>query len=1044
METPETPETPETSEGARELDQTTWRSPAVAAVAAPPSRDPDVLPFHDRPWEDFERAILLIAEHIDGLASVRIYGVRGQSQRGIDLYGIADDGKVVAYQPKRLVRFDADSLTDAVEKFDVEPRPVGSTRLVVCLSCLTDSTEISERLELLRGQHPDIEIEVYDGRRLSEMLRSRPDLVARMFGDAWAAAFCAGQEWPVPSLSPPDVLAEAFVRGPLMALGLADDLESCDAIAEADPARAAVELSRIVDALDDGGYGASTTTLRGQLADLLVRSGAIDEAIGNLAANAWKAIGRGTGHDELAVEGRLRSLGTDHHRPAASAISAFLAAADHWFGQPHSSLEALRNAHATVLVEAPLHAIPSTLFLIETALALDDAAAARELANVVEEVLAEGGASIELLTETRLRVAKADIDHDWVALLRAGRSGRMGVDASVLVLARYGRFCALHGQPEEAEADYQLAINWACQGKLDAEAAAHVRSVVEMGVRYGGIARDVNSVLRLATDVEATGRRLFPDWRDSHERGVVALASNDLPAALRAFRAALRDAVVRGDLSSEFRAHKGLADVLVRAGEGQAALRHAVAVGSTKLIEECGVGNEWTDLSEMIKDGPYWQRAGAFLATSLQADLIPDDRVSGLVDEAIVAAQEPQRSWFSPQVDLNAWKLLAALSRRVSDEQASQLLMMLEPLIERQPNQYRHNDEEHTAIVVAICEHNAAIEETAYAHLIRILEQGSTFAEKTRRSLVRQVPNPPPAMVDRLMRMANDDSQPALDTLGALGIEHPALVSRATEAVDRVMSAPPSPPGTFGIGTPWPSTATRARVLDEETRIRFAEFCADRAADGSLPEPNRADGAEGVALLARHLPTDTRRTLLARMMPLASGPTEPSAFDTGMAGGLHPLSTFRVNLGRGALRREAIQAAALLANDDSEATAVLASAIAILMGGDPSDAHAAAWAIHYLDPTPVGIDISMLLDHPAQWPRQVAAVLAAHQAEPSRRAIERLASDPDPSVRYTLATTLDVLASGDQQLALDIADRLRSDKNWSVRSAAAPPPVDGD
>lgn len=93
-----------------ELSVDDLRTPVTGDVAAPASKDPVALPFRQRTWPDFERILLQYAEHVDGLRSVRIYGVPGQPQHGIDLYGTDEAGRTVAYQAKNVQRFTAASL----------------------------------------------------------------------------------------------------------------------------------------------------------------------------------------------------------------------------------------------------------------------------------------------------------------------------------------------------------------------------------------------------------------------------------------------------------------------------------------------------------------------------------------------------------------------------------------------------------------------------------------------------------------------------------------------------------------------------------------------------------------------------------------------------------------------------------------------------------------------------------------------------------------------------------------------------------------------
>lgn len=81
-----------------ELDQADMRDHVTDQVAPPSTRDPDLLPFHERSWQDFEKIVLVVAEHADGLRSVRTYGLPRQRQYGIDIYGTGDDSEKVGYQ----------------------------------------------------------------------------------------------------------------------------------------------------------------------------------------------------------------------------------------------------------------------------------------------------------------------------------------------------------------------------------------------------------------------------------------------------------------------------------------------------------------------------------------------------------------------------------------------------------------------------------------------------------------------------------------------------------------------------------------------------------------------------------------------------------------------------------------------------------------------------------------------------------------------------------------------------------------------------------
>src|ERR1700674_4274918 len=191
------------------------REPVTDAVLPPSVRSPELLPFGARTATDFERICLVIAEKVDGLHDVRVYGVPGQAQQGLDLIGWGDRRLSVAYQAKRYEDFTASDLEAAVEKFAKGRRPFRPSRFVVCVSCVVDRTEVLETLERLRTEN-DFEIDLYDGRRLSGLLVNRDDLVRRLFGDEWARLFVGGEVPTPPQRTSADVLADALLRGPIV------------------------------------------------------------------------------------------------------------------------------------------------------------------------------------------------------------------------------------------------------------------------------------------------------------------------------------------------------------------------------------------------------------------------------------------------------------------------------------------------------------------------------------------------------------------------------------------------------------------------------------------------------------------------------------------------------------------------------------------------------------------------------------------------------------------------------------------------------------
>lgn len=1011
------------------------RTPVTDGVAAPAAKDPEVLPFRARSWPDFERILLQYAEHVDGLRSVRIYGNPGQAQHGIDLYGTDPAGTTVAYQAKNLTTFTAASLRAAVRKFKNEPPPsleVG--RLVVCTACGTDDKKVGEELAELRKANPKLELDVYDQRTLSEGLRSRPDLVRRLFGPAWQIAFCDDAGWEVPTPSSIDSLAESLVRGPLVALGLVDNLSEAEAIADSDPARAAEILSRIIDRVTSEGFPGATGTLRRQLAELLLAADDIDEAAAVLAGLAWANRTNAGVDDDRQAETRLRALAKEGKVPSANLLVDSIDAIDRWHQLPQPDLG--RTEELALQLDDAKHPLATEVLLWVAETAVADRQILREgpLIDALRRAIASRapeGLGDEL--SVRLRTATADLGGDWTDLLRDARAGWLGARMATLVHARFGRRLFLTGQPGDAQAEYSAAVQAACRAQLGYEAADALYSITQTRARYGPLHEDLNDLPRMAIDLRRQGHAstLLPG-RDPADSGAVALASGKLPSAFQNFRAAIRHAVIRGDAASELNAHQRVADVLMQSGEPVAAVPHLIWSGSTDLLKRIALPT-YVDLRSRILEGAHWERATALSILAGQSDLVPDAHVTEYVTVALAATTEPHRSVFGPHVPLAAWKAIASLADRLAESDAVSVLTVLDSYIEREPNRHRHTDDDHVAAVARIYDSHPTLRSRCADHLTRLVLQDFNLGETVRGAVRRSIGDP--RLLLTKLRPHGGTHEAAARILSDHGEQTEESLEQVGQRVEAELNAPPPAPGHFSFGTPLPNLAQRARELDTDVRVRLAHHCMALAEDQTRPSANRADGMEGVLLLARSLDEGLRAELFDRSMQLARLDLPPTAVDQ-MLGSTHPLSAFQVNLDNGSLPRFALKAAAGLATTQAQAQAVQDRAITWL-AGDEGALNAVAHALDTLDPASITIDIEVLSSHPSQWLRQIATVLAARSTPPAADVLRQLAVDPNRHVRRNVGHLISRVATGDEKLAADLSETLQHDSSWMVRKAVS-------
>ena len=156
--------------------------PPARITEAPVDPQLALLPTHEMDWPDFERLLLRVAREVQGLRAVQLFGNPGQAQEGLDAVGLNAEGNAEGVQGKRYATFTVGDLDAAVTKFLDGSLPFEIRRLAVGVSCDAHEKNVVQRMMRLNLDHKPIEFELWDRSRLSEMLRSRPEIVLEFFG----------------------------------------------------------------------------------------------------------------------------------------------------------------------------------------------------------------------------------------------------------------------------------------------------------------------------------------------------------------------------------------------------------------------------------------------------------------------------------------------------------------------------------------------------------------------------------------------------------------------------------------------------------------------------------------------------------------------------------------------------------------------------------------------------------------------------------------------------------------------------------------------
>ena len=1009
--------------------------PVTDVVSPPATATPELLPFDQRSPQDFERICVVVAEQVDGLRDVRLYGVPGQRQDGIDLVGWDTDGQAVVYQARRWATFSDRDLRKAVDDYASGGRTFSAKRFVVCVASSARRTAIIDELARQRESR-DFDVDLYDQERLSGMLRQRGDLVRRLFGVGWQRLFCGGETATAPARSPSDVLADALLRGPLDALGIAETAAEAGRLLDAEPGQAAELYERIAEELDSSEFAGFSDAYRLRQAECRRRAGELPEAVRLFAEVVWRDVERGANIRVHEVSRKLEELSRESEAPAIAAVLArVLKAVDRWCADPYYDMDDVASAVEQLVKEDAPGASDAALWLAESAVVIEDYELVRRIAGTLAAVAAKREAiSDSDATAVRLRACIADATRDWDTLRDRALRGRLGPRQATLVHARIGRFQAWNAEPEAADTSYRLAIGQACQAGINEEAAAALRSIWTVGTRYGLPEEEWRGALDLSRDVQVAGTDYLRSAYDRRAAGLSELSDGKLPSALDNLRANLRAVTLSGRLASEIDAHSLLGRLYLRAGELGLAARHHIRAGDAQVLEEWfSKLGAYVDCTEELSRRTPWEQAAALSALAAEGDLIPDDQVERLADAALVRASGQRQELFGPWVWLSAYKLLAALAPRIPSSHVDPVLDLLQPFINREPNQYRHNDEQHARIVADVFLAHPGRRDRTGSHLLALMAASPDLGDKVLAVGRGAIKAGRDMLVEGLFRLASDESKAALRALLYLEIEHPLLVNEARQLLEMAINRPEREPGHYRIGSILPHTATFVRLLEEEERVRFAEAAMCMAEDDTEMELNRAEAVEAVGIVARLLPGQVRSPLFNRAMSLACAPTF-SELDEQMRVGLHPLSRFRIDLGSGLLVPQAVWAAAALAHRKEQYQEIIESASPLFRTGNETAANLAARALSSLPRDEVEVDVRLLAASPVDAARQLAAVLWAHRPEDAPRLGKVLATDSSRGVRRSLASSLTMLRETRADLAEELTELLSKDPSASVRA----------
>lgn len=152
---------------------------------------PQVLPFGELTWENFERLCYRIAGKAERVEHVARYGRSGQAQQGIDLFARLATGKYEIWQAKRYEAITAGEIKKIIDAFRAGTWSDKSEQLILAVQASLADTKVQDAIEqeAIALKAEGIAFVPRGGEELSEILRNHPDLVDDFFGRGWVEAF---------------------------------------------------------------------------------------------------------------------------------------------------------------------------------------------------------------------------------------------------------------------------------------------------------------------------------------------------------------------------------------------------------------------------------------------------------------------------------------------------------------------------------------------------------------------------------------------------------------------------------------------------------------------------------------------------------------------------------------------------------------------------------------------------------------------------------------------------------------------------------------
>jgi tetratricopeptide (TPR) repeat protein len=825
---------------------------------------------------------------------------------------------------------------------------------------------------------------------------------------------------------------QVILNGVITTLALEGELEAAEATD--DPTTAAQIYDMLTAELENKGFGFEGRLVRNLHAVKL-------ESFGNLdgAYNLWLMNAR----DELE-EGKLwiSSEALEQLKLHRASVSLSLAARfhalealEHWYEHPIESLQRLATAFQELTESNDAWSGWIGMRLVEL-MVIDSEIFVPDIDQILWKI-AEVADVSDSETKTRALIAISELTDEWGDLPERAASNEMEPPQAGLVLSRHGRWLAWHGLPQQAIREYRKAIGFFATAKCLGDVSGALRSIEQIEYLYQPLTDSLAIRQARNTATALAGKEsCVKGISNSRSAGIEHLHVNRFPDAYRNIRRFLWESHISGRFSAELDAYKLLGDVLAQTNRVPMAVKNYILAGSRKkAVEAAKVSPNAFDVRALVKLDTPWMGATALAVLAEKGDLLPSELVEDFLPVILESLDIECKSPFGPRVSDEGWNLLAAVSVQLDEKHFPMILDQLEPLIEREPNHYRHTDKSMLRLLRNAYRYHPRWQERVRDSLAKALMDPDLA-----RSLVNFVSariREDVKLEELVKGLADGGNKEATHMLAIADIPHPTNSLEATQHLERVLVYETGIARTStSLSTVFQQAAQYAAVLESEDRCRLADHLIEIALDDQSPTMERASAIEAIGIMGKELTSTQRSNALAVALSMVEGPRSSLLIDNSWQESLDPLSRFRFDLAGVEHRGAAMWTAANVAKTIEEGSRVLSVLEPFLRSQDEHEVNNAAHAISWIDVAALPeLPVEVLAQHPNVHLRYLAVQLWIRSDPVSLEVGIRLANDPDRGVKESLAYGIGQLEKTGLEPFASILTVLSHDPSARVRAA---------